>query len=133
MASATTRVAHLPPVGSLFAAFLGANPMQTALGPEVLRSLPPDRAAHLTDTTFFPGLISGPFKHGLVIAFAAGASLCLMAARASWRRRGRDVNTEAERLTRNYSHACCGGRGTGGEWPKELITGREEADHAHHR
>ena len=28
-----TRVSHLPPVGSLFAAFLGYNPMQTLLGP----------------------------------------------------------------------------------------------------
>ena len=34
VSSATaTRVSHLPPVGSLFAAFLGYNPMATLLGP----------------------------------------------------------------------------------------------------
>ena len=31
--AAATRVSHLPPVGSLFAAFLGYNPMQVLLGP----------------------------------------------------------------------------------------------------
>src|SRR6266511_3547430 len=40
-------VAHLPPVGSLFAAFLGYNPIQTLLGPQVLSSLPPGKAAFL--------------------------------------------------------------------------------------
>src|SRR5205807_4253751 len=41
------RVAHLPPVGSLFAAFLGYNPMATTLGPE-LAHLPHHTAAFLT-------------------------------------------------------------------------------------
>jgi hypothetical protein len=80
------RVSHLPPVGSVFSALLGSNPMETVLGPQVLGSLPPGRAAHLTGTTFFPGLISGPFKHGLVIAFAAALVMCLVAAWASWSR-----------------------------------------------
>src|SRR5437764_13451819 len=43
-----SHVANLPPVGSLFAAFLGYNPMQTLLGDKVLASLPPDRAAYIT-------------------------------------------------------------------------------------
>jgi hypothetical protein len=54
------RIAHLPPVGSLFAAFLGYNPMQKLLGapgphgsPSVLVQLPKAKAANLTGKTFF--------------------------------------------------------------------------------
>jgi len=38
-AATALRVSHLPPVGSLFAAFLGYNPMQTLLGPATLSHL----------------------------------------------------------------------------------------------
>jgi MFS family permease len=95
-AAAAERIAGLPPVGSLFAAFLGYNPMESLLGPQVLGQLPPDQAAHLTGTSFFPGLIAGPFADGLRIAFTAAAVLCLVAAIASWRI-GRDY-THAENL-----------------------------------
>jgi MFS family permease len=78
-----TRVSNLPPVGSLFAAFLGYNPMETLLGPDVLRALPAGRAEYLTGRSFFPQLISGPFKHGLVIVFTASLLMCLVAAWAS--------------------------------------------------
>ncbi|HVW33138.1 MAG TPA: MFS transporter [Acidimicrobiia bacterium] len=85
-AATASQLAHLPPVGSLFAAFLGYNPMQTLLGDKVLSALPPDKAAHLTGKTFFPQLISSPFKHGLAIAFTASLLMCLIAAAASWLR-----------------------------------------------
>src|SRR3954451_13621526 len=39
-AAEATRIAHLPPVASLFAAFLGYNPVQQLLGPDVLHQLP---------------------------------------------------------------------------------------------
>ena len=39
-----SRVAHLPPVSTLFAAFLGYNPVQHLLGPHVLAQLPPGPA-----------------------------------------------------------------------------------------
>ena len=39
------RVSHLPPVGSLFASFLGYNPMQTLIGPAALSHLPPGHRA----------------------------------------------------------------------------------------
>ena len=42
-AADATRVAHLPPVASLFAAFLGYNPMQHLLGPHVARRPPATR------------------------------------------------------------------------------------------
>src|SRR5581483_8496224 len=60
-AAAARQIANLPPVGSLFAAFLGYNPIQQLLGPSLLGSLSPAHAAFLTGKTFFPQLISGPF------------------------------------------------------------------------
>jgi MFS family permease len=88
-----TRVANLPPVGSLFAAFLGYNPMRTLLAP-VLPQLPHAQAAYLTGKTFFPRLISGPFIHGLRIAFTASFVMCAVAAAASWLRGGKYVHPE---------------------------------------
>ncbi|MHB8329468.1 MAG: MFS transporter [Acidimicrobiales bacterium] len=77
------RVASLPPVGTLFAAFLGYNPMRTLLGPHVLARIGPIHAATVTGKTFFPSLISAPFHHGLVVAFTASAVLCALAGLAS--------------------------------------------------
>jgi MFS family permease len=79
------RVAGLPPVSVLFAAFLGYNPMQTLLGP-ALHALPPARQAEVTGHAFFPGLISAPFHHGLSIVFTFALVICLVAAAASWSR-----------------------------------------------
>jgi MFS family permease len=90
------RVAHLPPVGSLFAAFLGYNPIRTLLGPAALERLSPAQAASLTGTSFFPGLIAEPFKHGLTIVFLAALTMSLIAAAASWLRGGRYVHEELE-------------------------------------
>lgn len=71
----------------------------TLLGPQVLGSLPPDRAALLTGQTYFPGLISGPFGHGLRIVFTVAGALCVIAAVASWMRGGRYVHVEADAAT----------------------------------
>ncbi|MGI4801731.1 MAG: MFS transporter [Janthinobacterium lividum] len=79
------QVAETPPVASLFAAFLGYNPMGELIPAEVLHALPPANAAALTGKTFFPGLMSAPFKHGLVFAFSFSALLYLVAAFTSWR------------------------------------------------
>jgi hypothetical protein len=54
---AAVKASHLPPVGSLFAAFLGYNPMATTLGP-ILHQLPSGTAAYLTGHQFFRGLLS---------------------------------------------------------------------------
>jgi MFS family permease len=78
------QVGNLPPVGSLFAAFLGFNPLAQLLGPSgVLKTLPAHSSATLTGKEFFPHLISGPFHHGLVVVFAAAAIMMLIAAIAS--------------------------------------------------
>jgi MFS family permease len=84
-----TRISHLPPVASLFAAFLGYNPMEHLLGPHVLASLPHAQAAQLTGRGFFPSLISGPFSDALHVAFTFALVACLIAAGASLLRGGR--------------------------------------------
>ncbi len=83
-----TRVSHLPPVASLFASFLGYNPMQHLLGPHVLAALPHDQAAALTGRAFFPTLMSGPFADALHVAFTFALVACLVAAAASLLRGG---------------------------------------------
>lgn len=82
-------VAQLPPVGTLFAAFLGYNPIHELLGPQVLSGLPAANAQTLTGREFFPHLISGPFHDGLMVVFALAIAMSLVAAAASLlRRRG---------------------------------------------
>jgi hypothetical protein len=77
-------VAQLPPVSTLFAAFLGVNPIGHLLAPTgILPSLPAHNVAVLTGTRFFPELISGPFHHGLVIVFTTAAIIAAIAAIAS--------------------------------------------------
>jgi hypothetical protein len=78
------RVSHLPPVATLFASFLGYNPMATLLGPHVLHGLPAGQSSLLTGREFFPNLISSPFHTALVYAFAFAIVACLVAAAASW-------------------------------------------------
>jgi MFS family permease len=82
------RIAHLPPVASLFAAFLGYNPIQRLLGP-LLHHLPAAQAAVLTGRSFFPRLMGVPFSDALSTAFTFSFIACLIAAGASWMRGGK--------------------------------------------
>jgi MFS family permease len=82
------RISKLPPVGSLFASFLGYNPIGTLLGPG-LHHLPHATAAYLTGHRFFPTLVSHPFASGIHEAFYFAAGCCLLAAGASWLRGGK--------------------------------------------
>jgi MFS family permease len=84
-----TRVSHLPPVATLFASFLGYNPMATLLGPHVLHGLPAGQSAVLTGRQFFPSLISPPFHTALVYAFVFAIAACAIAAVASLLRGGK--------------------------------------------
>jgi MFS family permease len=90
-AATAERIADEPPVGSLFAAFLGYNPMEKLVGEQTLSALPKAQADDITGTTFFPHLISDPFIDGLRIAFTASLVMALIAAAASWMRGGRYV------------------------------------------
>jgi hypothetical protein len=91
-----TRLAHLPPVGYLFAAFLGSNPLHSLLGPKVLAALTPAQQVRLTGRSFFPSLISDPFKHGLTIILTFSIAMCLLAAWASWLRGAKYIHHEPE-------------------------------------
>uniref|UniRef100_UPI0035CB9A23 MFS transporter n=1 Tax=uncultured Amnibacterium sp. TaxID=1631851 RepID=UPI0035CB9A23 len=83
-AAAADTVANIPPVGSLFAAFLGYNPIETLLGPTgILKAIPAGDAATLTGKEFFPNLIAGPFHDGLVIVFIAAAVMSVIGAVAT--------------------------------------------------
>jgi MFS family permease len=90
-----TQVAGTPPVGSLFAAFLGYNPIESILGPTgVLGKLSSADSSALTGKTFFPQLISEPFHAGLVIVFIAAAIMSVIGAVASLSAGGKYVHVE---------------------------------------
>ncbi len=89
------KVGQAPPVSSLFAAFLGYNPVRQLLTPTgVLARLPARQVSVLTGKRFFPELISGPFHHGLVIVFSTAMVILVIAACASALRGGRYVHDE---------------------------------------
>jgi len=90
-----TRIAHLPPVSTVFAAMLGYNPVQNLLAPTgLLHTLPAHSVALLTGRQFFPNLISGPFHHGLMIVFTAAAVMSVSGAAVSWLRGKRGSSEE---------------------------------------
>jgi len=82
-ASVANEVANLPPVGSLFAAFLGYNPMGELLAPHNALNQPGVNAQVLTGKTFFPNLIIEPFHSGLVVVFGAAALMMVIGGIAS--------------------------------------------------
>jgi hypothetical protein len=86
---AASHAGHLPPVSILFAAFLGYNPIQHLVGGHALAALQPAQHALLTGRSFFPQLISGPFRNGLHETFIFAIVACLIAAAASLMRGGR--------------------------------------------
>jgi hypothetical protein len=109
-------LSHLPPIGVLFAAFLGYNPMQQLLGP-LLSHLNPAHAAYLIGREFFPHLITGPFHDGLGVAFGFAIAACVIGAIASaftgQRKKGRAESVGSEL-------AAVAAEGSGIE-PSELV------------
>jgi len=73
-------IANLPVVGSLFASFLGYNPLQSLLGTQAATHVTHGQWATLTGKHFFPNLISQPFHHGLVIVFTTAVAMALLGA-----------------------------------------------------
>ena len=94
-ASAAATAGRVPPVSVLFASFLGYNPIQHLVGAHVLASLPAHSQAVLTGHTFFPQLISAPFRSGLDLAFGFAIACCLVGAAASLMRGGIYHHAEA--------------------------------------
>jgi MFS family permease len=92
------QVASEPPVASLFAAFLGYNPMAKLIPADVLAALPAENAATITGKAFFPELLSRPFMHGLLFAFGFSMLLNLIAAYASWQGGVKFIHIDAEEV-----------------------------------
>jgi len=80
------KVANMPPVPTLFAAFLGYSPLAHLLPAKVIAGLSKAHASTVLGRSFFPHLAAKPFGDGLHTAFDFAAAGCLVAAVASWTR-----------------------------------------------
>jgi len=96
-AQVAQQIASAPPVGYLFAAFLGYNPLRTLIPANVLNALPAEQAATITSRAFFPQLIDNAFHHGLVEVLIFAIVICLIAAGASWVRGGKYIYHENDK------------------------------------
>jgi hypothetical protein len=127
-ASAATTISHLPPIGVLFAAFLGYNPMQQLLGP-LVGHLSAAHAAYVTGRQFFPHLITAPFKSGLGVAFAfaiAASLIAVVASALTGRRKAATDAAPAEALGAELAAVA----GDAGLEPSEIVAPAEAADQA---
>jgi MFS family permease len=88
------QLSSAPPVGYLFAAFLGYNPLATLIPASVLNSLPAQQAATIVSRNFFPQLIESALHHGLTEVLIFCIIMCLIGAAASWVRGGKCVYHE---------------------------------------
>jgi MFS family permease len=88
------RVAALPPVSTLFASFLGYNPLEHLLSPHVIASFSTHTQLALAKRSFFPSIITKPFHNGLHAACDSAVLACLLAAGCSWLRGGKYVYVE---------------------------------------
>jgi len=118
-ASAASTISHLPPIGVLFAAFLGYNPMQQLLGP-LLNHLPSAHAAYVTGREFFPNLITGPFHDGLGVAFGFAIAASVIGAIASGLT-GRAKPAPEQPPAESLGSELAAVAGEGGFEPSELV------------
>ena len=112
-ASTAAALSHVPPLGYVFAAFLGYNPLKTLLGPTVLSHLSAAQAAHLTSRAFFPQLIGPAFVGSLGIILTVAVVMSVVAAIASAFRGAKYVHVDEEsqaqrHVARGMRHAPVG-------------------------
>jgi MFS family permease len=94
--AAAHQISGLPPIGVLFASFLGYNPIKQLLGPSgLLKRLSPHQIAYLTSRSFFPHLITAPFGQGLHYAFDFAIACSVIAAAASLLRGSKYVDEQS--------------------------------------
>jgi MFS family permease len=91
---AIAAVAAVPPVGLMFAAFLGSNPIASLLDAAGVH-LPAATVHTLTGKTFLPQLLTGPFHSGLAVVFTLATVLALVGAVVSLFRGGIYIHDEA--------------------------------------
>ena len=97
-ATLAAQLAHTPPLGYLFAAFLGYNPLKSLLGPKVLSHLAPGQAAAITGRSFFPHLIGTPFKDAMLLILGSAVVMSVMAAIASALRGEKFIHVDEESI-----------------------------------
>jgi hypothetical protein len=97
-AANAVQLSHLPPLGYIFAAFLGINPLKSLLGPAVLSHLAPGQAAAITGRAFFPQLIGTPFKNALMLILAFAVVMSVIAAIASALRGEKFIHVDEESI-----------------------------------
>ncbi len=102
-AATAERAAHLPPVSTLFAAFLGYNPIEHLIGAGTVARLPAAQQAVLLGHGFFPSLITAPFKAGLHAALDFAIVASALAAAASWSRGTMYVHAETPGTDRSVT------------------------------
>ena len=95
-AAQAAQLGHVPPLGYLFAAFLGFNPLGSLLGPSVHAHLTAAQWANLTGRRFFPQLVGPGFKHALLYVLAFAIAMSLIAAVASAMRGAKYVHEDDE-------------------------------------
>jgi hypothetical protein len=83
-------------VSTLFASFLGDNPVTHLLGAHVIAGLSPAARHTVLGRKFFPTIILAPFRDGLHAACDSAVLFCLLAAGCSWLRGGKYVYREVE-------------------------------------
>ncbi|WP_022901156.1 MFS transporter [Humibacter albus] len=107
------QLSELPPVSSVFAAFLGYNPIRSLLAPTgALDTLSKSNVDTLTGKHFFPQLIQDPFHDGLVVVFVAAAIMSLVGAIASLSRGKMYVHVDTTPTALHHKHG-----GTAGATP----------------
>jgi MFS family permease len=111
-AATANRAAHLPPVSTLFAAFLGYNPIAHLVGSGTLSHLTSAQQAVLNGHGFFPKIITAPFRAGLHAALDFAIVASVLAAAASWTRGAmyvhKDLDTEEAEVASAYVGAADG-------------------------
>ena len=95
-ASVAHGIAGTPPIGVLFAAFLGYNPMKSLVPASVAQHLSAHAQSVLFGKEFFPHLILPAFMNGLHAAFYVSAALAFIAAIASLLRGKRYIHEQEE-------------------------------------
>jgi hypothetical protein len=97
-AANAAQLSHVPPLGYIFAAFLGLNPLKSLLGPAVLNHLAPGQAAAITGRAFFPHLIGPPFKDALMLILGFAVVMSVIAAIASALRGEKFIHVDEESI-----------------------------------
>lgn len=105
-----TQLGHVAPLGYLFAAFLGLNPLKSLLGPSLLGHLSAANRADLIGRSFFPHLIGAPFKSALLYVLLFAIAMSLIAALASALRGEKYIHEDEESRAQK---AVLAGVGTG--------------------